>query len=105
MKVSTYSVLLRRDKDANGTSRHFILTGEEPIGNIQQIHINFTDPEPNADWGYSHNSGAVVYLPMRDFADMYHLLQTEKQVHVNFVADENNILTLFTLSMETKPVE
>jgi hypothetical protein len=46
----------------------------------------------------------VVTLPLRDFDDMYHILQTEAPVFADWLADDEHDLKSFSLRTHEEPL-
>jgi hypothetical protein len=55
-------------------------------GNLQAV-VRFV-PAPPATWVVFSGALAVVSMPSSDFADMYHLLQTERPVFFNAAVED-----------------
>jgi len=102
-KADIYSynvVVVRRASDANVSddARYLFLGGkDQETGEFLNFTIHFYETD-YLDMGSFHpGSGVGVALPVKDFADMYHILQTEKVV-ASFGVDENNKVIYFSMA-------
>jgi hypothetical protein len=91
-KVTSYSVEVMRSSDSSQV-RALGLTLE---GNLQ-ADLLFV-PVPPATWVVIGPTFATVSLPVSDFDDMYHLLQTERPVFFNAAVETSPSFQVARLS-------
>jgi hypothetical protein len=100
-EIHSYNVVVqRRASDANvgDDVRYLFLNGkEQETGDFLDFTIHFYETD-NHDMGtFNPVSGVAVGLPVKDFTDMYHILQTEVGVLATFETDENNKVIFFSM--------
>lgn len=82
---------LEADPSASGTFKHFVLYFYESPGPVDAGYVN-----PN-------NGYVVPRLPLRDFSDIYHIVQSERPIYTSFAADDNNFIVYFQIRTDPEP--
>ena len=105
MEIKSYYVGTNRQGNSSNYHRRWInLVPKNPTEEVQSIVIYFFIDETianDSDIGYTTPTGSryiVGYSHISDFADMYQILQSERPVHFNWYADNNNKLGWFQIS-------
>jgi hypothetical protein len=106
VKIASYVVGTHRPLEPYFV-RHLYLTADAAeTGVYKNFALYFTEDTSN-ELGIGHvvaDTGYVVgWFPVRDFDTMYHILQTEKDVYVNW-ATAGTKLSWFELSTSTEPL-
>ena len=111
MEIKSYYVGTNRQRNAANYHRRWIsLEPKTPTSTVQHVVIYFFVGETiinDTDIGYATPATTryvVGYANISDFADMYHILQSEKPVHFNWYADAANVLQWFQISTTVEPV-
>jgi hypothetical protein len=97
--ITSYdAIVARRASDGNAGMdvRYIYLAGKnQEIGGNLNFTISFYEAETGDMGNYSTGSGVEMGLPLREYADMYHILQTESRIFARFEIDENNKVIWF----------
>ena len=106
--IKSYDAIISRrasDGNAGQDVRYIFLHGEEEgTGNNLNFTISFYETETGDMGSYSPGSGVGMGLPLREYADMYHMLQTEHRIYAEFEVDENNKVIFFHMGTNDNPV-
>jgi len=111
MEIKSYYVGSHRQRNASNYQRRWIsLVPKTPTSTVQNIVIYFFVGETitnDTDIGYvtpTTTKFVVAYAPISDFADMYHILQSEKPVHFYWYADTANKVQWFQITTNEEPI-
>ncbi len=100
MKVGSYSVgIIRRSKEL--ISR-FVTMIPEGDSDLDSFVIYFIPDQDSA--GYEENRTLVGYLPPEDFRDVYHILQTERPVYVNWSTEGGKEVDYLSIGTRQEPL-
>ena len=91
-RVISYTVEVVRSSDSS-VVRSLLLTLDG--GFSAEVRFPLVQP---AIWVVISGSLAMVSLPLRDFVDMYHLLQTERPVFFNAALEDSPLFQLARLT-------
>lgn len=103
--ISTYKVVVSRHVD-QGEVRHLYLeVDSSETGAFKHFAVYFYEKDPDS-LGYVNpdNGYVVLLLPVREFDNIHHVLQTEKEVYANWYAANGNNLVWFQLGTSEEPV-
>jgi hypothetical protein len=98
-------VVLQGNQEPGIIRQVYLEAAAGTAGPFKHFAIYFTEQAPpnlgyvNPDDGY-----VVPFLPLRDFAEMYHILKTEKKVYAEWYADNNKNLQWFQIGSSPDPV-
>jgi hypothetical protein len=80
------------------------------VGDDTRVHVWFVDEETDptirttSTWGRMWLGVLEVMLPLRDYADMYHVLQTESPVWVAWAFDDDGWVEGFEVNTRAEEV-
>jgi hypothetical protein len=99
--ITSYKAYITRrasDGNAGRDVRYIHLDGaDQETGENLNFTISFYETETGDMGNYFPGSGVGMGLPLREYADMYHMLQTETRISARFEVDENNKVTWFAM--------
>ncbi len=103
--ITNYKIELRRMTGSGGYVRALKLEltpTEELYKSI--LLVFFEESLPKLGVQCPAEGSVVVTLPLKDFDDMYHVLQTEAPVFVDWLADDEHDLKSFSLRTHEEPL-
>lgn len=103
--IANYKIESRRTTGNGGYVRALKLELDPMEELYKTILLVFFEENLSKLGVQSPSEGSVVVtLPIRDFHDMYHILQTEAPVFADWLADDENDLKSFSLRTHEEPL-
>jgi hypothetical protein len=103
--VASYSVVAERNRDPNNTlGRHLYLEADSSAsGTFKHFALYFSDDPPSLGYVNPDNGYVVPFLLLKDFSDIYHIVQAERPVYTSFFADDDKELQWFQVRTALEP--
>ncbi len=103
--IANYKIESRRTMGGGGYVRALRLELDPVEDLYKTILLVFFEENLSKLGIQSPSDGSVVVtLPIRDFDDMYHILQTEAPVFADWIADDEHDLKSFSLRTHEEPL-
>jgi hypothetical protein len=103
--IGSYQVVVSRHVEQAEVRHLYMEADPSESGAFKHFALYFYEKESDS-LGYmnSDNGHLVPFLPLRDFDNIYHILQTEKKVYANWHAAGDNKLVWFQVGTSSEPL-
>ncbi len=103
--IANYKIELRRTI-GDGSYLRAIKVELEPTDELYKtvLLVFFEENPPKLGTQCPADGSVIVTLPIRDFDSLYHIIQTEAPVFVDWLADDEHELKSFSLRTHEEPL-